>query len=339
MKTTILKLAVLAAMTGATSAHAALDLFQPENNKTDDLVWVGHMSPDTDSVVGAIMASHLYGGTPTAAEAINPETTFVLNYCNVESPKVTSDYSKFQVGLVDFNQRTQLAPTIKPESVVAIIDHHAIGGAPINAPQVISMDVREWGSTATILAANAESLNVTLPKSIACVGLGAILSDTVVFDSSTTTDYDHHYAEKLAKLAGVTDINDFGQQMLIAKSDLSHLSADAILTMDYKNFEFGGKKVGIGVAETLTADQLIERKAEFHKAMKAYKEAEGLDYLFFSITDTKHKRANLLWVDGAEKQVLKTAFNTDVTSDILTLDGVTSRKRQISPSIQNAIEK
>ncbi|GAL35858.1 manganese-dependent inorganic pyrophosphatase [Vibrio maritimus] len=33
------------------------------------------------------------------------------------------------------------------------------------------------------------------------------------------------------------------------------------------------------------------------------------------------------------------AFDTSVTGDMLTLDGVTSRKRQIGPAIQNSIEQ
>lgn len=334
----IKSLGTLAMALSTASVHAALDLYNPDNNNTDNLVWVGHMSPDTDTVGAAMMAAHIYGGTATVPEEINPESHFVMDYCKASAPEVMNDFSTHQVGLVDFNQQTQLAPTIKPESVVAIIDHHAIGGNPINASQIISMDVRAWGSTATILAANAESLNVTLPPSLACVGLGAILSDTVVFDSSTTTEYDKHFANQLAKIAGIKDINDFGEQMLIAKSDLSHLPAETILTLDYKNFEFGGKKVGIGVAETLTADQLIERKDELHKAMADYKQAKGLDHIFFSITDTKHRKANLLWVDDAELKILESAFATNVEGDMLTLDGVTSRKRQIGPSIQTAIE-
>ena len=335
MKLSAIALSLLA----VTSAHAALDLYEPSNNETDNLVWVGHMSPDTDTVSAAIMAAHIYGGKATVAEDINPESTFVLNYCNAEKPEIVADYSSYQVGLVDFNQRTQLAPTINTESIVAVIDHHAIGGAPINTSQLVSMDVRAWGSTATILAANAEQLDVSLPKDVACAGLGAILSDTVVFQSATTTDYDRQFAQKLAKVAGVKDIEDFGQQMLVAKSDLSHLPAASILTMDYKNFEYGGKKVGIGVAETLTAQQLIDRKDELLAAMEEYKKAQNLDHLFFSITDTKNKRANIIWGDDVEKQILSQAFDTPVTGDMLTLDGVTSRKRQIEPAIQNSIEQ
>lgn len=88
----------------------------------------------------------------------------------------------------------------------------------------------------------------------------------------------------------------------------------------------------------MRAQQLINRKQDFFDAIQAYKKAQNLDYLFFSITDTKHKRANILWADDADKQVLSEAFKVKIKSDILVLDGVTSRKRQIGPAIQQAIE-
>ncbi len=133
-----------------------------------------------------------------------------------------------------------------------------------------------------------KKLDVTLPKHLA-VQFEAILSDTGD-QLQQTTEHDREYAAKLAKVAGISYIEDFGQQMLIAKSDLSHLSSETILTLDYKNFKYGGKQVGIGVAETLTAQQLIDRKDELLAAMKAYEEENGLDHLFFSITDTGYKR-------------------------------------------------
>ena len=336
MKRSLLGLTILASFSCV--ANGALDLETLKNNNTENLVWVGHLSPDTDSAASVLVAANIYGGTPAVAEAINPESKFVFDYCDIEAPAVKADFSSHQIGLLDFNQSTQLAKSVDPSSIVAIIDHHSMGSSPISMPQIVSMDIRAWGSTATILAHNAEKLGVKLPKSVACAGLGAILSDTVVFQSSTTTEYDKQYAEKLAKIAGVKNIEDFGQQMLVAKSDLSHFSAETILTMDYKNFEFAGKKVGIGVAETLMAQQLVDRKADFLKAMESYKEEQGLDYLFFSITDTKNKRANILWADKHDQNVLANAFEKEIKGDILVLDGVTSRKRQIGPAIQKAIE-
>ncbi len=91
-------------------------------------------------------------------------------------------------------------------------------------------------------ADRAESLDVDLPAHLACTTLAGILSDTVVFQSSTTTEYDRYYAKELAKEAGIADLTAFGQKMLEAKSDLSHVSAAEILTMDYKNFSYGGEE-------------------------------------------------------------------------------------------------
>lgn len=317
----------------------AFDLANPSLNNTENLVWTGHISPDTDTVTSAIIAAHLYGGEAVVPEAINPESQFALEYCGYAEPRVLEDFSNKQVGLVDFNQRTQLQKTIDEASIVAIVDHHAIGGSPVNMSQIATIDIRPWGSAATILADRAAQMNVELPKEIACTTLAGILSDTVVLESSTTTSYDHQYAKSLAKTAGIDDINDFGEKMLIAKSDLSHMSAATILTMDYKNFEFAGKKVGIGVAETITAEQLIARKAEFIEAMQAHKKAQQLDHLFFSVTDTKNGEANLIWIDATDSKVANQAFGSEQDKQWLNLPGVTSRKRQIAPAIQTAVEK
>ncbi|MDO6497972.1 manganese-dependent inorganic pyrophosphatase [Photobacterium sanguinicancri] len=334
-----MKLRYLAVLLSVMSSSSmAFDLTTPQANNTDKLVWTGHLSPDTDTVTSAIAAAYIYGGTAAVPEDINPESRFVLEYCKTTAPKLLKDVSAKQFGLVDFNQQTQLHKSVDEKSIVAIVDHHAIGGNPVNMTQVASIDIRPWGSAATILANHAETHGITLPANIACTTLGGILSDTMVFRSPTTTEYDRSYAEKLAKVAGIKDLNAFGEKMLEAKSDLSHVSAADILTLDYKNFAYGGKKVGIGVAETITAQQLLDRKPEFISAMKTYKKEAGLDHLFFSVIDTKNKRANLLWIDSADQKIANAAFKGKASEQWLVLEGVTSRKRQIGPAIQKAVE-
>lgn len=321
-----------------TTTSQAFEFSDPKINDTSNLVWTGHLSPDTDTMTSAIIGAYIYGGTAVVPGEINPESKFVLEYCKTEAPKILKDFSQNQVALVDFNQKTQLHPSINESSIVAIVDHHAIGGKPVNLAQVVSIDIRPWGSAATILAAHAERLSIELTPAVACTTLAGILSDTVLLQSSTTTKYDHDYVQKLAEKAGMSDWRKFGEQMLIAKSDLSHLDAQTILTLDYKNFEFAGKKVGIGVAETLTADLLLQRKDEFIEVMKVYKKEHQLDYLFFSVTDTKNKQANIIWTDASDTKVIQLAFNKEVESGWLTLPDVTSRKRQIGPAIQSAVE-
>lgn len=92
------------------------------------------------------------------------------------------------------------------------------------------------------------------------------------------------------------------------------------------------------MAETLTAQQLLDRRDEFVAVMKAYKESQQRDHLFFSVTDTKNKRAKLLWIDEADSSIAALAFEGQTEAGWLVLDGVTSRKRQIGPAIQSAVE-
>ncbi len=322
----------------STDGQPALDHLRKDLEKRENLVWTGHLNPDTDSVAGSLLAAFIHGGEPTLPGPINPESLFALEECGAEAPTVLDDFSGMQVALVDFNQSTQLAPSIDPESIVAIIDHHSIGGSPIVMSDVVSFEIRPWGSSATILADQARMLGIELPIPLACMGLAAILSDTVNLTSPSTTDYDRHYAESLAAGAGIEDIDDFAERMLLAKSDLSSLSAEEIVLLDYKDFQYGGKAVGIGVAETLTAQDLIDRKDELKAAMQQIKAESGLDHLVFAIVDTRNDTSYLLWGDEEDKDIVTAAFGDEVTDDMSVAEDVVSRKRQIGPAIQRAVE-
>ncbi|MCO1335767.1 manganese-dependent inorganic pyrophosphatase [Microbulbifer sp. OS29] len=315
------------------------DFLRKELEGRKNLVWTGHTIPDTDSFTASLLAAFIYGGKPGLPGALNPESRFALDECDADEPEVIKDFSGMSTGLVDFNQSTQLPSGIDPDLIAAIIDHHAIGGSPINIPNVISIEIRPWGSTATILMDHASTLGIELPVPLACMGLAAVLSDTVNLSAPTTTEYDKAYALKLAKRAGIDDINKFAERMLLAKSDLGGLSARDIVLLDYKEFEFGGKKVGIGVAETLTAQQLINRRYELKSAIEAQKKESGVDHLIFAIVDTRDHKSYFLWGDDEDKDIVISAFTGKVTDDMFVAEGVISRKRQIGPAIQRAVER
>ena len=187
--------------------------------------------------------------------------------------------------------------------IVAIIDHHAIQDQPITFNSVISIDIRPWGSAATILADYFEKANKVPTKTTACMLLAGILSDTLIFESPTTTPYDRPFAEKLGEIAGISDICDFGTKMLEAKSDLADTSTYDILKSDFKHYEINGIKVGFGVAETLLPKQLIDRQAEFLKEMEGEKAKQGLDHIFFAVVDTKSKLSNLVVYSAQEAKL------------------------------------
>ncbi len=317
---------------------AALDHLQRNLENVEDLVWTGHINPDTDSVGASLLAAHIYGGQPGVPGQINPESQFAIEQCGAIEPVAIDDFSGMSVGLVDFNQRTQLPSSVDPENIVALIDHHALGGSPVNLSEAISIEIRPWGSTATILADQAQMLGVEFPTSLSCIGLAAILSDTVNLTLPTTTDYDRHYVQELARQAGVADVDAFAEDMLLAKSDLSALSAKEVVLLDYKDFVYGGKNVGIGVAETLTAQQLIDRRQELKTAIEMQKNASGLDHLVFAIVDTRDQKSYMLWGDATDKDLVLAAFGGEIANDMLEAEDVISRKRQIGPAIQRAVE-
>ena len=315
----------------------AFDLETPETNKTDNLVWLGHLSPDSDTIGSAIAAAELFGGEPRRAGELNKETAFVMDYCGAEMPKMISVVEGQKIGIVDFNQKTQLHKCVDMNDIVAIIDHHAIQDQPITFNTVISMDIRPWGSAATILADRFEKMGKVPTKSTACLLLAGILSDTLVFESPTTTAFDRPFADKLGKIAGIEDVVAFGFSMLEAKSDLADVSTYDVLKGDFKHYEINGKKVGYGVAETLRPDMLIERKAEFLQEMEAEKAKQGLDFIFFAIVDTKNKISHLVIYSAAEAELAGQAYGASTEDNWMKLPGSISRKKQLMPAIQKTL--
>ena len=316
---------------------ALFDIETPESNDTENLVWLGHLSPDSDTIGSAIAAAELFGGEPRRAGELNKETAFVMDYCGAELPKMIAKVEGQKVGLVDFNQKTQLHKDIDNHDIVAIIDHHAIQDQPITFNTAMSIDIRPWGSAATILADRFEKMGKQPTPKTACVMLAGILSDTLIFESPTTCPQDKPFAEKLAKIAGIEDLYAFGNSMMEAKSDLADVSTYDVLKGDFKHYEINGQKVGYGVAETLRPDQLIERQAELLKEMKGEKAKQGLDFIFFAIVDTKNKISHLVIYSAAEAELAGKAYGETTTDNWMKLPGLISRKKQLMPVIQEIL--
>lgn len=316
---------------------AYFDLETPENNETDKLVWLGHLSPDSDTIGSAIAAAELFGGEPRRAGELNKETAYVMDYCGAELPEMIGKVEGQTVGLVDFNQKTQLHKDVDTHDIVAIIDHHAIQDQPITFNTAMSIDIRPWGSAATILADRFEKMGKVPSSTTACVMLAGILSDTLIFESPTTCPQDKPFAEKLAKIAGIEDLYAFGNAMMEAKSDLADVSTYDVLKSDFKHYEINGKKVGYGVAETLRPEQLIERQADLLQEMEGEKAKQGLDFIFFAIVDTKNKQSHLVIYSGAEAELAGQAYGEAANDNWMQLPGLISRKKQLMPVIQEVL--
>jgi inorganic pyrophosphatase/exopolyphosphatase len=327
-----------------------VDLFLPENLK--DAVFVGHLVTDLDSVAGAIGGAALYGGTAAIASEVNSETAFALEYWGVETPpKVEELLAKdmdVKICLVDHQQTSQMNPAINPDQVVGVIDHHALQSKTIVTDRAISIDIRPWGSMATIVAHTFLTHGRRPPVKIAGMLLCAILSDTLNLQGPTTTEWDRMMVAVLADLSGVEDIEDLASQQFKAKSkELAGLSANGLVNGDQKEFSFDQAdgftgEVGFAVVETTDDAVIIDRLEELLPEMVAVKKEKSLDLLFLAVVNIVELKGTLIICGPSELSLAQKAFGDDAKLNedgtMMDLGNRVSRKKDYIPAVTKAIK-
>lgn len=299
---------------------------------------LGHKNPDTDSIVSAISFAHVLNGRGIQAKAVAqgevaPETKFVLEKFNLSAPEVVSSVAGQEVYLVDYSDLAQAPADLKDAKVLGIVDHHKLGDVTTDTP--LECWIQPYGCANTIVKMVADYYNVAIPADIAGAMLCAILSDTVLFKSPTCTEFDKKAAEELAKIAGVTDLNSLGMDMFKAKSNLDASPRDLIFR-DFKDFDMGGKKIGIGQLELISLDMVDANLKAALKSELAAVKSEGRHSAVLVLTDIMKEGSELLVVSDDEVTIISAMGTTK--SDMMWMPGVMSRKKQVVPPLQAAFK-
>lgn len=274
----------------------------------------GHKNPDTDSVIGAIALAELQNqrgmpSVPKVQSSTNPETNFVMQRFDIKPPRILESVAGRQVSLVDFSDLAQAPQGFDSSTIVSLVDHHKLGDVTTAAP--LEMWVWPVGCSNTILKAMYDYYGGYVPTYLAGGMLCAILSDTVLFRSPTTTDADRKAAEELAEIAGVNDIMALGMEMFRAKSDLND-SADNLFQRDYKEFEIKGHKIGIGQLELMDAEMITPMKADLFKAARKLLEEHACHTVIFLATDIIKEGSQML-VASRDASVTEKAFGISLS--------------------------
>ncbi len=236
-----------------------------------------------------------------------------------------------KVVLVDHNERSQSVEGLEEAEIVAIIDHHRIYDVRTDAP--IFMRFEPLGSSNTIIFKLFRENMVQIPRPIAGVMLGAILTDTIMFKSPTCTDEDRRAAEVLAERAGV-DIRELGTAVLSAASDVAGRGPRDLLLADFKEFSLGDRRFGVSTVETVNASAIAAMRAELLQEMKTMREERGYASLLLMIADIAHEQTELL-VDGHEAEVAAGFGKPLSNGHRMEFPGILSRKKQIVPVLPN----
>jgi len=171
-------------------------------------------------------------------------------------------------------------------------------------------------------------------RSSALLLLGAIMSDTVILNSPTTTERDWGAVEYLGRVLAI-DPMQFGREMFESTSDLEGVDADAIVSRDLKEYEVGGGHT-IGIAQVETVGQGLDgRKLELMEAMRRVRERNGYPVYALMVTDILAKDTDL-YVSG-DPSPLEHAFGQAAVDNVIPLPGVMSRKKQVAPKVLAAL--
>ena len=256
-------------------------------------------------------------------------------YCGVVSRRNLLNLHRKQVILVDHNERTQAVDGLEQAEILEIIDHHRIGSLETGGPVYFRNE--PVGCTATIVWRMYGEHGITPPKQIAGLLLSAILSDTLMFRSPTSTPLDKSAAEALAVIAEV-NIPTYAEQMFEAGADLTGRTAEEVFLSDFKVFSRGDVKFGVGQSSYMTARSRAAAEELVGPFLPEAIGREGLPMIFYMFTDMQNQATDLMFCGHGAENIVRDAFGVEPKDGKAVLPGVVSRKKQLIPPLMAALQ-
>lgn len=236
-----------------------------------------------------------------------------------------------RVILVDHNEMAQSAPGIESAEVIEVVDHHRIGDVQTYGP-ILFLNI-PVGSTATVVAMRYEELGVALERPMAGVLLSAVLSDTVLLKSPTTTEADHRIAARLAEIVGVAPLV-FGLEMFKARSAGSAFSAERAVKADLKEYRIGDTLAAVGQIETVELGAVMQHIEDIRSVMEGLQEARGYDLVLLMVTDVVREGTEVVAV--GKVRLAERGLGISLASGSAWMPGVLSRKKQVASRLVDA---
>lgn len=236
---------------------------------------------------------------------------------------------------MDHNERSQSINDLEMAEVLEIIDHHRIGDIETSNP--INFRNQQIGSTCSIIATMYKEQGIEPTPTIAGLLCCAIISDTMNFNSPTSTALDRSIADDLAQLAGI-DTDALAKEMYESVATLRFKSFGEILYNDFKEFSIEGTRLGIGQINLLDIRELEIIKKEFVNYMEKVNNANQYDLLMMVFTNAEGKGSNLVFV-GSKGWIIDQAFKDAQKEKMYFVENVVSRKKQLIPAISKVLKE
>ncbi len=252
-----------------------------------------------------------------------------------ENEKVVGTLSRFhllrprrkQVVLVDHNEASQSVPGLSQAEILAIIDHHRLADIQTTNPIYVRNEV--VGSTSTIIAGLYQERGLMPSDKLAGLLAAAIISDTVMFKSPTSTERDRRMAERMARIANVS-MEELGKLIFNDDTNCTKPAEDLFFT-DFKNFHIAEHKLGVSQITCSDSQRLMSRQEEFLELMSRIMKERSYSMLILMLTDVLVEGSHLLYL--GDEDIFRQAFGTELKDHSCFLPGVVSRKKQVIPML------
>ncbi len=258
------------------------------------------------------------------------------NYFGMISRRSLLGARKKKLILVDHNEPSQSVDGIEEAELLEIIDHHRIGSIETMAP--VFFRNQPLGCTATIIYQMYGEAGVKIPKDTAGLLCSAILSDTLMYRSPTCTEVDKKAAEALALIAGI-NVEQYASEMFATGSTLSSKSPEEIFYHDFKKFDVGEKKFGVGQITSMIHSEFNAIKTKLIPYMKKVLPDLQVSMLFFMLTDIMQESTELLYAGSGAKELAEAAFRKEGGEESMILENIVSRKKQIIPAMVTELQE
>ena len=301
----------------------------------------GHQNPDNDAIMSAVVLAQLlnqvgYEGNEykaCALGALPAESAKLLAEAGIAEPERIKGVEAGQlVVLTDHNESSQSVEGLKDATVLGVVDHHRIGDFETATP--LHYIALPWGSSCTIVAKLFEVLGQELTDVQAKLLLSAMMTDTLMLKSPTTTDVDRAIAAKLGEQLGVDPVK-FGMEVFLSRPSGSFTAAEMVGN-DIKMFEVAGQKLLIGQYETVDKSRALGMIDEIREAMRAYQADKGAEGIVLCLTDIMEEGSQVLF--EGETAVAQKGLGIADEHDGVWMPGVLSRKKQVAAPILAAAE-
>ena len=143
-------------------------------------------------------------------------------------------------------------------------------------------------------------------------------------------------AEALAKIAKV-DIETHAKNMFKAGSDFKNKTTEEIFYSDFKIFHTDEFDFGVAQISAMSREELDKVAEKLRPFLKEVLGEKRIDMVYVMLTDILEESSKVIFEGHDAGKILADAFEREENENGILLEGIISRKKQLIPTLMNAM--